>query len=160
MLTGLALPHLDLFTVKAVTLLTTLAVSVSTALACRINRPVAGMAQFAAGLLSICLGSTLGMSRLLIPGFGIMIAGNVLTVGGMMSVVAGIRKFRAFQPLRAVSIAIFAVVVGGPFFFWMFIHDDFGRRVGVISVAMAVLAVSCMCYVFWCVGCSVWCSCF
>lgn len=124
--------------------MSTLAVSVSTALACRINKPVAGMAQFAAGLLSICLGSALGMSRLLIPGFGVMIAGNVLTVGGMMSLVAGIRRFRTLPHLRPLFIAVFTALIGAPFLFWMFVHDDFGRRVGVISLAMAILAFDAM----------------
>jgi diguanylate cyclase (GGDEF)-like protein len=34
-----------------------------------------------------------------------------------------------------------AGVVSGPFFYWLFIHADFGRRVGVISLAMALLAL-------------------
>ncbi len=146
-LAELALPRLDLFSVKFATLVTTLAVSLSIALASRINRPVAGMKQFAAGLVTICLGSALGMSRLLIPGFAVMIAGNVFTVAGLMGVVAGIRKFRDFEPLHSLSIWIFSAVVALPFFYWMFLHDDFGRRVGVISFAMALLsfeAMACM----------------
>ena len=89
-----SLPQLDLFTVKAVTLVTVLVVSLYTLLAWKINRPVAGMRLFSLGLLSICVGSIVGMSRLVVAETPIMILGNILTVGGMISLTRGIREFR------------------------------------------------------------------
>lgn len=134
------LPHLDLFTVKAVTLVTVLVVSLSTLLAWKVNRPVAGMRLFALGLLSICAGSVMGISRLVIPGDAIVIAGNILMVGGMLSLVRGIREFRGFPSPPPKVVATSAALVAGAFCYWMFIHNDFGRRVGVISLAMTLMA--------------------
>jgi diguanylate cyclase (GGDEF)-like protein len=134
------LPHLDLFTVKVVTLVTVLVVSFSTLLAWKINRPAAGMRGFALGLLSICAGSVVGISRLVIPGDAIVIAGNVLMIAGMMSVAWGIREFRDFPPIPLVFEIALAAGTAIPFFYWLFIHEDFGKRVGVISFAMALLA--------------------
>ncbi len=135
------IPHLDLFTVKAVTLLTVLVVSFSTALAWKVNKPVAGMRLFALGLLSICAGSVVGMARLVISGNAVMIVGNVLVVGGMLSLVRGLREFRGFPKLSTPVVSLFAVSVAMPFCYWMFSHNDFGKRVGVISIAMALLAI-------------------
>jgi diguanylate cyclase (GGDEF)-like protein len=133
-------PHLDLFTVKAVTLVTVLTVSLVTLLAWRINRPVSGMRHFALGLFWICLGSVLGMSRLVIPGPAIIVAGNVLTISGMMRVTRGLREFRSFPPVSRSLAALFAGSIAGPFTYWMFVQDDFSKRVGVISFAMSLLA--------------------
>lgn len=140
MLFASLLPPLDLFTVKAVTLLTVLVVSVSMLLAWKSNRPVAGMRHLTLGLLSICGGAVVGMSRLLIPGNIIYIVGVVLMVGGLATVARGIRDFRGISPVRTVYVAAATVVFMGFYLYWLFIHDDFGRRVGVVSCAMAILA--------------------
>lgn len=135
------LPQLDLFTVKAVTLVTVFVVSLYTLLAWKINRPVAGMRLFALALLSICIGSIVGMSRLVIAGTPIMILGNILTVGGMISLARGIREFRGAPALSPLLVTIFSLLVAAPFFYWMFLHEDFGKRLGIISLAMGVLAL-------------------
>ncbi len=136
-----SLPQLDLFTVKAATLVTVLVVSLYTLLAWKINRPVAGMRLFALGLLSICIGSVVGMSRLVVAGTPIMIVGNILTVGGMISLTRGIREFRGAPAFSPLLLGTFCLLVGAPFLYWMFIDDDFARRLGIISFAMATLAL-------------------
>ena len=134
-------PHLDLFSIKAMTLITVLVVSLWTLFAWRINRPVAGMRLFAQGLLSICFGSVLGLSRLVVPGNAILIAGNVFMVGGMITTIQGIRGFRGFPPLPGMVLAGLVAVVSVSFLYWMFVHDSFGMRVAVISAALALLAI-------------------
>lgn len=136
-----SLPHLDLFTVKAVTLVTVLVVSLYTLLAWKVNRPVAGMRLFALGLLSICAGSVVGMARLIIPGSAVLIAGNIFMLMGMASLAQGIREFRSVPRHSPFALGIFSLAVAFPFLYWMFVHDDFGKRVGVISFAMALLAL-------------------
>jgi diguanylate cyclase (GGDEF)-like protein len=135
------LPPLDLFTMKVMTVVTTLVVSFVTLLAWRINRRVAGMALFALGLLATSSGALMGIARIIIPGNAILIACNVFMLGGMIAVVQGIRVFRGFPPLRRAAIAAFAAVVSVFYFYWMFVHDSFGMRVGVISPAFALLSV-------------------
>src|SRR6185312_8917170 len=136
-----SLPQLDLFTLKAATLVTVLVVSLYTLLAWKINRPVAGMRLFALGLLSICVGSVVGMSRLVVAGTPIMILGNILTVGGMISLTRGIREFRGAPALSPLLLGSFCLLVAAPFLYWMFIHEDFAKRLGLISFAMATLAL-------------------
>jgi diguanylate cyclase (GGDEF)-like protein len=134
-------PHFDLFTLKVATLVTVLTVSLYTLMAWKINRPVAGMRQFAVGLFLICVGSVVGISRLVVPGKLVLIAGNVVTVGGLIMAVQGIREFRGFPPLPSAAIIFFAAITAAPFLYWMYGHDSFGMRVGVISAAQVVLAV-------------------
>src|SRR5690242_15010602 len=136
-----SLPQLDLFTVKAVTLVTVLVVSLYTLLAWKINRPVAGMRLFALGLFSICIGSAVGMSRLMIAGTPIMIVGNILTIAGMISLTRAIREFRGSPALSPLLLITFSLLVAVPFLYYMLIHEDFGKRLGIISIAMAVLAL-------------------
>lgn len=135
------MPPLDLFTVKAVTLVTGLVVSVSSLVAWKINRPVAGMWNFAVGLLGITFGSLVGIGRLLIPGNVIIIASNVVTVSGMVLVAQGVREFRMLPRLTPPALGLFAVAVAAPFLYWMFVHEDFAMRVAVISAAMGLLAM-------------------
>jgi diguanylate cyclase (GGDEF)-like protein len=136
-----SLPQLDLFTIKAVTLVTVLVVSLYTLLAWRINRPVAGIRLFSLGLLSICIGSVVAMSRLVVGGAPLMILGNILTVGGMISVTRGIREFRGAPAFSPLVLGTFCLLVATPFLYWMLIHEDFAKRLGVISFAMATLAL-------------------
>jgi diguanylate cyclase (GGDEF)-like protein len=136
-----SLPQLDLFTVKAVTLVTVFVVSMYTLLAWKVNRPVAGMRLFALGILSICVGSIVGISRVVIAETPIMILGNILTIGGMISLARGIREFRGARALSPLLLTTFSLLLAVPFLYWMFIHEDFAKRLGLISLAMATLAL-------------------
>jgi diguanylate cyclase (GGDEF)-like protein len=135
------LPSLDLFTVKAVTLVTVLVVSFSTLLAWKVNRPVAGMRLFALGLLSICAGSIVGMGRLVVPGDITVILGNIFMILGMVSVARGIREFRGAPALSPLLLTTFSLLTAIPFLYWLVIHEDFAKRLAVISLAMTVLAM-------------------
>src|SRR5437879_392816 len=99
-------PSLDLFTVKVMTLITVVIVSLATLVSWRINQRMAGMRPFALGLLSIAFGSLLGLGRLVIPGKLILIACNVFMVGGIIAVAQGIRIFRSFTPLPRALLAL------------------------------------------------------
>ncbi len=143
-----ALPQLDLFSVKVVTLVTVLVVSLLTLLASRIDRPVPGMRRFALGLLLICAGSVAGISRLVVPGRAIFILANIGTIAGIINITQGIRQFREFPQLRRIDMAVISVVVAIPFLYWLFVNDDFGMRVGIISLATALLALDAMASMF------------
>lgn len=134
-----SVPPLDLFTVKAMTLITMLIVSSATLLAWRINQRVAGMRLFALGLLALSSGAVTGISRVLIPGNLILISCNILMFGGMIGVTQSIREFRAFPPLPKLAVAALGSTVAVFFFHWLLVHDVFGMRVASISAGMALL---------------------
>jgi diguanylate cyclase (GGDEF)-like protein len=134
-------PPIDLFTVNLVTLVTILSVSLWTMLAWKTNRSVAGMQQFSVGLLTMSFGSVLLFARLVIPGKEIIVIHNVFVVGGMMVMVQGIRKFRVLRPFTATAITTFTVITSAPFLYWLYVHENYGMRVGIISTALAFLSV-------------------
>src|ERR1035438_2700202 len=131
---------LDLFTVKVMTLVTMLIVSMAAVLAWRINREVAGMRLFALGLLALMSGALLGLARIFVSGDAIVIACNVFMFGGMVTVAQGVRAFRGFQLLRQGLLTLLAGVVAVFFLYWLFVHESFGMRVGVISSSFILLA--------------------
>ena len=140
------MPQLDLFTVRAMTLITVLVAGLATAFSWKINRSVAGMRLFALGLLSMGAGSVIGLAAALVPddavlvGDAIMIVGIVFRIGGLVAVVQGIRAFRGFPPLSRTILTLFAAIVSIVFFYALFGRDSVGIRLGVISVALALLA--------------------
>ncbi len=123
------------------TMVTVTVVSFAALLAWRVNRQVAGMGLFAMGLLSLTAGGMIGITRVIIPGDAVVIAGNVFMLAGMIAVAQGIREFRGIQVLSAGMVALFSGIVAILFFHWLFGHESFGKRVGVISAAYALLAV-------------------
>jgi diguanylate cyclase (GGDEF)-like protein len=116
-------------------------VSSATLLAWKINGRVPGMRPFAFGLVAIALGSVLGISRLLVGGKGIIIACNVLMLGGMVVVISGIREFRGFPPLQRYALLSFGGTVSAFFLYWLLVHENFGMRVAVMSVGFTLLSL-------------------
>ncbi len=136
-----AAPSLDLFTVKLMALITVVIVSFLSLLSWRLNPRVAGMRQFSLGLLSLSIGSVLGLARILIRGNAVLVACNVLMLAGMIGLAQGIRTFRGFPALPRSYLAVFTAAVSVFFFHWMFIENSFGMRVGVMSTAFVVLSI-------------------
>ena len=132
------MPHLDLFTVRVMTVISVFIASLATLFAGRINSSVAGMRLFALGLLSLCAGSALALAATVSPVRAIVIAGTVFRIGGMISVLQGVRKFRSFPLLSSASVA--AISSGFLVIFVVFGADNFGMRVAALSFALAVLA--------------------
>ena len=132
---------LDLFTVKVMAIVTVTAVSLAALLAWRVNRQVAGLGLFAFGLMSLTTGALIGLARVVIPGDAMVIGCNVFMLAGMIAVSQGIRVFRGFRVIPAGVVALFSGVAAVLFFYWLFGHVSFGRRVGVISCAYALLAI-------------------
>lgn len=136
-----AAPFLDIFSVKAMTLITVLVVSFVTLSAWKINERIAGMRLFTVGLLSLSLGGVVGLARLAVRGNAILIACNVIMLAGMIAIVQGIRVFRGFAPLPVTAVAGLSTAVAVFFCRWMFVQNNFGMRVGVISAAFALLSI-------------------
>ena len=132
------MPHLDLFTVRVMTIISVFIASLATLFASRINSSVAGMRLFALGLLSLCAGSALALTATVSPARAMVIAGTVFRIGGMISVLQGVRKFRGFPVFRSSSIA--AMMSAFLVVFLAFGGGNFGMRVATISFALAVLA--------------------
>jgi diguanylate cyclase (GGDEF)-like protein len=132
-------PQLDLFTVKAMTLITMLIVSSATLLAWRINRQVAGMRLFALGLLSIWVGGLFGIARVAIAGNSVLVICNLFMFGGMITVAQGIRAFRGFPPLSSRAVGILIGIVSVFFFYWLLVRNVFAMRVATISAGFALL---------------------
>jgi diguanylate cyclase (GGDEF)-like protein len=134
-------PSLDIFSVKAMALATILVVTLVTLLAWKINERIAGMPLFTLGLLSLCLGGLTGIARIVISGNAIIVAFNVFVVGGMIIISQSIRIFRGLPPLPRTAVLGFAAGVAVFQYWWLFVHSNFGMRVGVISAAMALLSL-------------------
>lgn len=132
--------RLDLLTVKVMTEVTLLVVTLATMVSWKINRPVAGMRLFALGLFSFCLGSAMVMLRLVIPVRAIVVIADALVVAGMVMAIQGIRELREFPrlPGRVVSAAVAAVA--GTILYWTYVDENYGMRVAVISIVLALLA--------------------
>ena len=140
-MTSPATPALDLFTVKAMTLVTVLVVSFATFFASSLNRRVAGIRQFARGLLLLAFGAVLGIARVVVPGNAIFVLCNAFMVGGMMTAVNGIRAFRGMKRYSRATVGVASGVITLFYCYWLFAHDEIGMRVGVISAAFALLSV-------------------
>jgi diguanylate cyclase (GGDEF)-like protein len=132
------LPHLDLFSVRVMTIISVFIASLATLFASRINSSVAGMRLFALGLLSLCVGSALALTATVSPDRATVIAGTVFRIGGMISVLQGVRKFRGFSVLSGASVT--AIAAAFLLIFLVFGVGNFGMRVAAISFALAVLA--------------------
>jgi diguanylate cyclase (GGDEF)-like protein len=132
------LPHLDLFTVRVMTIISVFIASLATLFASRINSSVAGMRLFAFGLLSLCVGSALALTATVSPARAVVIAATVFRIWGMVSVLQGVRKFRGFPVFRGSSIA--AMMSAFLLVFLAFGAGNFGMRVATISLALAALA--------------------
>lgn len=133
-----ALPHLDLFTVRVMTVISVFIASLATLFASRINSTVAGMRLFALGLLALCAGSALALTATVSPARAMVVAATVFRIGGMISVLQGVRKFRGFPVFRSSSVA--AMTAAFLVVFLAFGTGNFGMRVATISLALAVLA--------------------
>jgi diguanylate cyclase (GGDEF)-like protein len=131
---------LDLLTVKVMTAVTVSIVSLAALLASRINRQVPGMRLFALGLVSVAVGSLVGLARLFISGHIILAACNIFMVGGMVTVAQGVRTFRGLPKWPRPAVAVLALIVASLFFYWLVVHESFGMRVAVISSAFALLS--------------------
>jgi diguanylate cyclase (GGDEF)-like protein len=134
-------PQLDVFTVKVMTLVTVVIVSLATLVSWRINDRMAGMRSFALGLLSIALGGLLGLGRLAISGNSIVAACNVFMLGGILAVAQGIRSFRSFPPLPKGPLAVSLAIVSAFYAYWLLVHDVFAVRVGIVSVPFSLLCL-------------------
>lgn len=132
-------PHLDLYTVKVMTLLTALVVSTATVLAWRINRRSRGMRLFAMGLAAIAVGALLGIARVVIPGLFVLFACNAFMFGGMVMVANGVRVFREWEPWRGPALITLCTVVSVPYFYWLLIQENFGMRVAVMSASYSFM---------------------
>jgi diguanylate cyclase (GGDEF)-like protein len=141
------LPHLDLFTVRVMTVISVFIASLATLFASRINSSVAGMRLFALGLLSLCAGSALALMATVSPVRAIVIAATVFRIWGMISVLQGVRKFRGFPVFRGSSVAAVTAAFLGVFL--VFGVGNFGMRVATVSFALAVLAAdACRCMIW------------
>jgi len=112
--------------------------SLATLFASRINASVAGTRLFAVGLLSICLGSALALMATLAPGSVVLVAATLLRIGGMISVVQGVRKFRGFPIWR--RSAVTTITSAFLIVFLVFGASNFSLRVATLSFALAILA--------------------
>jgi diguanylate cyclase (GGDEF)-like protein len=132
---------LDVFSVKTMALITVLAVSLMTLSAWKVNARIAGMRLFTVGLLCVSFGAIAGMARVVIAGNVMFIVCNVFFLSGMIAIVQSVRAFRGLHPLSRSLLTGFSALVSAGYFWWMFGHDNFGMRVGVISAALALLSL-------------------
>jgi len=135
------LPSLDIFTVKAMALITAVVVSLVMFSAWRVNQRIAGMRLFTTGLLSLCFGQGVAIARILVSGSGIIVVCNVFVLGGMIAVIQGIRTFRGLPALPAKTVVGFTATISVFYFWWMFVHDSYGMRVGIVSAAFTLLSI-------------------
>ncbi len=131
--------HLDLFTVRVMTQVTLLIVSLSTLVAWRINRPVEGMNVFATGLLAFCLGSAVGMLHQAIPSPAIVVLANALIVGGLVTGLQGVRQMRQFAPYSVMALTAYSVPIAIGVIYWSYMSDNYGMRVAIVSAGLALL---------------------
>jgi hypothetical protein len=135
------MPPLDLFTVKAMALVTITIVSLVTLLASRVNTQVAGLRMFAFGLMMLATGSAAGISRLLIAGNFIVLACNILIMSGMVTLAQAIRRFRGLPPLSIAALLLLTAAIAPCYLYWLFIQANFPARVAIISFGMALLGL-------------------
>jgi diguanylate cyclase (GGDEF)-like protein len=135
-----AVPPLDLFTVRVMTLITVVMSSMATIFAWRTNRSVEGMRWFALGLVSMSFGSVLGLAAAVLDSYVSMIAGWIFRFGGMILVGQSIRVFRGFPVWPPGLTVTFAAFVPILFSYWVWGHESSELRIGVISSALSVIA--------------------
>jgi diguanylate cyclase (GGDEF)-like protein len=134
-----SVPHLDLYTVKVMTLVTVVVVGLATMLAWRANLRSAGMRLFALGIVTLAVGALLGIARVIFAGPAIIVASNVFMLGGIIVIATGVRVFRDFKPWPMPYLVAFCATVAAPFLYWLVVEDNFGMRVAVVSGAHAIL---------------------
>ena len=134
------MPQLDLFTVRVMTLMTVIISSVATLCAWKINQTIRGMRLFALGMLSMGLGSVVGLAGAVIPGNALAIAGTAFRFIGMIGVVQGLREFRGFPLLNRTALTALAAIVLFLYFYWMVVQDREGLRLGLVSAVLPLLA--------------------
>jgi diguanylate cyclase (GGDEF)-like protein len=132
-------PTLDLFTIRAMTLLSMFVVSGATMLAWRLNRRAAGLRPFAVGLFLMALGAAAGMVRLTAGWKLAMVLWAGLIFAGMVGVARGVREFRGFPPVGRTVLAPFAGSVVLAFLYWTLGHDSLAMRVGVLSLSYSLV---------------------
>ncbi len=133
------MPPLDLFTVRAMTLITILISCMATLFAWRINRAVQGMGWFVAGIVSMGLGGCVGIVASETDSYILMIVSSGLRFGGMILVVQSIRLFRGFRTWPRAVMALYVAATCVLFGRWLFGEDNLAMRTGVLSLAMALL---------------------
>jgi GGDEF domain-containing protein len=133
-------PPLDLFTVRAMTVITIVMCCVAMLFAWRINSSVRGMRWFVFGLLCMAAGSCLGIVASETELRGLMPANWSFRFGGMIMVTQSMRVFRGFRVWPQALIAVFAAGTSELFCRWLFVEDSASMRTGVMSIAMAILA--------------------
>jgi diguanylate cyclase (GGDEF)-like protein len=133
------MPPLDLFTVRAMTLITILISCMATLFAWRINRAVQGMGWFVAGIVSMGLGGCVGIVASETDSYTLMIVSSGLRFGGMILVVQSIRLFRGFRTWPWAVMALYVAATCVLFGRWLFGEDNLAMRTGVLSLAMALL---------------------
>jgi diguanylate cyclase (GGDEF)-like protein len=133
-------PPLDLFTVRAMTVITILMCCVAMLFAWRINSSVKGMPLFVFGLLCMGVGSCLGIVASETELRGLIVANWGFRFSGMIMVIQSMRVFRGFRVWPWALIVVFAAGTSALFGRWLFVEDSASMRTGVMSIAMAMLA--------------------
>ncbi len=133
------MPPLDLYTVRVMTLLTVLMSCLATLFAWRTNRTVAGMQWFAVGLLSMGVGSCLGMGASVLDGYALMVASSAFRLAGLMMVIQGLRLFRGFPTWSTIALAAYFGIVSAVFLWAVFWRDNSTLGTGVFSGGMGLL---------------------
>ncbi len=135
-------PHLDLFTMKAMSLVTMMVVTAAALLAWHVNRRVAGMRLFTFGITTITIGGLLGLGRLAIPGNFIIALCNVVMVGGLITCSQGIREFRGLRKFPPIVVGLVSLPAALFYSHYLYQVDDLGMRVGIVSLMFAIVATS------------------
>ena len=134
---------LDAFSVFFMTQVTVVLVSLATLLAWRLNSRVPGMRRFAWGLLALSFGSVVGLFRVVFPGPVVLLVFNAFTVGGLVAVAQGMRRFRDLPPLSRALMTGIAVPVAAAFLYWLLIRPSYPFRVALLSPVCALLSLDC-----------------
>ncbi len=133
--------HLDLFTVRVMTLMTVVISGLATLCAWKINQTVKGMKLFALGMLAMGFGSVVGLFGDALPANLTAIAGTAFRFGGMIGLVQGLRAFRGFRPLNRNLVIALSAIVSAPYFYFLYARDPESARLGILSCALSFLAV-------------------
>lgn len=124
-------------------------VSIAILVSLTVVRQVPGMRSFAFGLLTLCVGALLGISRVFIHGLWILIACQAFMLGGMMVVAQGVRLFEGAPALPRRAAYPFGAICFGLLFYWTFASDNFPARVAVMSWALALLCFDACFHLAW-----------
>ncbi len=135
------LPILDNVTVSFTTLTTTLVVTVWLLVAIRINRSVPGLPTFAWGLAASWLGSFLSVARIVFPSPFIVLAANVLFVGGLIWSANGVRAFRGRNQLARRVVWLVLSILAVPYLYYLFVQPLYYVRVAIVSPLIAFMSI-------------------